>query len=186
MCLHADPTLTEEVANGSWPRKVYKILRYDQQCNVLNSPYNDFEWHQGVNISSRSRAIEIGNLEEQQDGATINHGFHCWLDRTHPDTHHEEENGEIVVELTGYKEDFVAAGDDNNEGFKSAVFAKVEIAEEEFKRVMSIGPTLEMYEDDDDDWDDEEDDDWDDDDDDDDDDDYDNDDDEEDWEEDDE
>ena len=182
MCLHANQEITDQVLNGEWPRKVYKILRYDPDYNILESPYNHFTWTPGINVSSRP-ADDKDPEETEGSKPVYNRGFHVWLQKKVAEDAASEEEGELVVEFTAQKEDFIVAGDDNGGGIQSALFTKVEVDPVEHDRALKFGNTLEIVNDDDDDWEDDEDeDDWDEEDDWDDDDDDDYDDDDEDWE----
>ena len=190
MCLRHCPKISEEVLNGEWPRKVYKVLRYSE--NLLLSPIVDFSWKVGVNQSSRTNKDISSAMED---------GFHAWLAQDSAEMVASEYDCEFVVEFIVefvvefiefivefvvefivQKEDFVGAGFDNDGQEKSALFLKLELKEEEYEKAMKMGSRLVQeygeYDDDDyDDWDDwdEDDDDWDDDDDDEDDDDWDDD-----------
>lgn len=145
MCLNVCSTLSEEVANGEWPRTCYKIIQWSQGDGCLTSLYQDYRWRAGVNNSSRYEADEHFNPEE---GQTIDSGFHVFLDESQ--AFGECPSYGIVVQLECNREDFVAAGGDNTGyvtdlqtiAIRTAVFSRVTLSENEWKRAYTTGPEI--------------------------------------------
>jgi hypothetical protein len=153
--MQAKKEITEELRNGDWPIKAYKVLRWDFINKCYRSIYHgNFSWSSGVNVSDRQSVSD----DPYDNEDVINRGFHGCLE---PRYLYEDLN-RLIVELICEKEDFIAAGLDNGSEMKSAVFAKVCIFPEEYDRIMAESKNLREYEDEDEDEEDyDDDDDWD-------------------------
>ena len=147
MCLNSSKTITDEVLQGEWPRKVYKALKYKLHIDggSLVSPFYCQVWKSGENVSDRNCVNGI------------NHGFHVFLNRDDAEEVVNVYEHQVVVELTVSKDDFIQAGYDNDSPRKSAIFNKVVLDLTEYERVLKEGKEDEDWddEDEDEDWDDE-------------------------------
>lgn len=173
MCLLMDKEVTDAVRQGQWPLTAYKALKWDFARKEFVSPYNQYTWKAGVNLSNRT-AIEKDHYDvptNVQGGqflpeptTEINRGIHVYLRAD--DAHGYDEYEHVIVQVLCYQEDFVAAN------AQQAVFMKVSISEEEWARAVAEASKLPEPEDEDDfddyddyddgwdDWDEGEEDDW--------------------------
>ena len=124
---------------------VYKVFynrgnrRWDRRNRLMSGTY-PYDWKPGWNKSDR-RPKKTGWMlsktpkPDNMGSVRVNHGFHVYV--TEKQAKWNRVGGEMIVEYTAYKKDFVAAGQqDWYTSADQAVFARLWLSRKEYDKAI--------------------------------------------------
>lgn len=119
-------------SSSAEPRSDEKRMYYTKPG--LISQFYQFVWKRGWNVSNRPTT----NLGYTFEPTQIGCGIHVFLNKKDAIARRAKSYGQVVIRVKCYAEDFVAAGNDNGNLIKSAVFTKVKLEPDEWMKARGV------------------------------------------------